>query len=165
VLTGGSSRLQSEIDLMREGKWRALFVSGASQQVGVDEMLHETGKETPQWLACCIPVGHEARNTMGNATETAQWKQRQGYHSLRLVTSWYHMPRSFLKFKRAMPDVAIVPHPVFSKRVGDERWWARRGPAALLISEYVKYLATLLRRLFESSRPIGLESFETGLRQ
>jgi len=80
---------------------------------------------------------------MGNALETAQWMRRRGYHSLRLVTSWYHMPRSLVDFRRAMPDVAIIPHPVFSDQVTQARWWSRHGTASLLISEYAKYLASL----------------------
>src|SRR5215472_6960493 len=36
VLTGGSLRLQSGIDLLREGKGRALFVSGVDQRVDRD---------------------------------------------------------------------------------------------------------------------------------
>jgi uncharacterized SAM-binding protein YcdF (DUF218 family) len=161
VLTGGNSRLRSGIDLMREGKGRALFVSGVSEQVGLDELLRETGKRTPRWLACCIVIGHEATNTRGNAIETAHWMRRQGYHSLRLVTSWYHMPRSLLEFRSAMPDVEIVPHPVFSERDAEERYWAWHGRAALLIGEYAKYLVTLFRSLVETPQPIGSEPFET----
>ena len=37
VLTGGSLRLQSGIDLLREGKGRKLFVSGVNQQVDLDD--------------------------------------------------------------------------------------------------------------------------------
>ncbi len=151
---------------MLQGKGRLLFVSGVSEKAGLDDLLRETGKDPPRWLACCIVIGHEAKDTMGNALETAHWMRQQGYHSLRLVTSWYHMPRSLLEFRRAMPpDVEIVPYPVFSQQVGGERWWGWRGTAALLISEYTKYLATLLRPLFESPQPIGSESSETELRR
>jgi uncharacterized SAM-binding protein YcdF (DUF218 family) len=166
VLTGGSLRLRSGIDLMLQGKGRLLFVSGVSEKAGLDDLLRETGGDPPRWLACCIVIGHEAKDTMGNALETAHWMRRQGYHSLRLVTSWYHMPRSLLEFRRAMPpDVEIVPHPVFSHRVEAESWWAWRGTAALLIGEYAKYLATLIRPLFGSPQPIGLEPLETERRR
>jgi uncharacterized SAM-binding protein YcdF (DUF218 family) len=164
VLTGGSLRLQSGIDLMREGKGHELFVSGVNQQVDLGELLRVSGN-TAQWLACCIVIGHEARNTEQNAQETARWMRRQGYRSLRLVTAWYHMPRSRLEFERAMPDVEIVPHPVFPERVKQEHWWAWRGTAALLIGEYGKYLAALFRPLFEQSQPAGTEPIEAEARQ
>jgi uncharacterized SAM-binding protein YcdF (DUF218 family) len=149
VLTGGSLRLPSAIDLLREGKGRVLFVTGVPRQVDLGELLRGAGTDTPRWLACCIVIGHEARNTMGNAVETARWMRREGYHSLRLVTSWYHMPRSLLEFARAMPNVEIVPHPVFSAHVKQQNWWAWRGTATLLIGEYGKYLAALFLPVVE----------------
>ena len=145
VLTGGSQRLQSGIDLLREGKGRMLFVTGVGRRVDLGELLRAAGEEPPYSLACCIALGHAAENTAGNALETARWMRRQGYHSLRLVTAWYHMPRSLLEFERAMPGIRIVPHPVFPERVREAYWWAWRGTAALLIGEYEKYLAALVR--------------------
>jgi uncharacterized SAM-binding protein YcdF (DUF218 family) len=164
VLTGGSLRLQSGIDLMREGKGRELFVSGVDQRVDLGELLRVSG-DAPQWLACCIALGHEAENTEGNAQETAHWMRRRGYHSLRLVTAWYHMPRSRLEFERAMPDIEIVPHPVFPERVKPQHWWAWRGTAGLLIGEYGKYLAALFRALVERPQPPGAEPLEAEVRK
>ena len=111
-------------------------------------------QDAPRWLFCCIVVGHEAENTEENAQETARWMRRQGYHSLRLVTAWYHMPRSLLEFERAMPEIEIIPHPVFPERVKQQRWWGWRGTAALLIGEYGKYLAAMLLPLVERP-PVG----------
>jgi uncharacterized SAM-binding protein YcdF (DUF218 family) len=152
VLTGGSLRLQSGIDLLREGKGRKLFISGVNQQVDLDDLLGVSG-HAPDWALCCIVLGHEADNTFGNAQETAQWMHGQGFRSLRLVTAWYHMPRSLLEFDRAMPEIDIVAHPVFPDQVKQERWWAWRGTAALLVNEYVKYLGALARPLIERRQP------------
>jgi uncharacterized SAM-binding protein YcdF (DUF218 family) len=165
VLTGASLRLQSGIDLMREGKGRTLFISGVNQRVGIADLLHAAGEEMPQWLVCCVVLGHEAKNTMGNAAETAQWMRQQGYHSLRLVTSWYHMPRSLLDFRRAMPDLEIIPHPVFSDEAKPPAWWSRHSTAVLLVSEYAKYLATLFipfvdQPSFSDAHRIGVEGIE-----
>jgi uncharacterized SAM-binding protein YcdF (DUF218 family) len=151
VLTGGSLRLQSGIDLLRAGKGRKLFVSGVNQQVDLDDLLGVSG-HAPDWALCCIVLGHEADDTFGNAHETAQWIRRQGFRSLRLVTAWYHMPRSLLEFDRAMPEIDIVAHPVFPDQVKRERWWAWRGTAVLLVNEYVKYLGALARPLIERRR-------------
>jgi uncharacterized SAM-binding protein YcdF (DUF218 family) len=152
VLTGGSQRIQSGIELLREGKGRKLFVSGVNQQVDLEDLLRMSGN-APDWspnlASCCVVLGHKSGNTLGNAHETARWIHGQGFHSLRLVTAWYHMPRSLLEFDRAMPEIEIVAHPVFPVEVKQERWWTSRGTAALLVSEYVKYLATLFRPLVE----------------
>jgi uncharacterized SAM-binding protein YcdF (DUF218 family) len=152
VLTGGSQRLQSGIDLLREGKGRKLFVSGVDQRVELDELLWVSGNSPdwmPDWAVCCLTLGHEAGNTLGNAYETASWMRSQGFHSLRLVTAWYHMPRSRLEFDRAMPEIEIVAHPVFPDQVKQEHWWVWRGTATLLIGEYLKYLAALFRPVLE----------------
>ena len=159
VLPGGSLRVQSGIDLLRDGKGRKLFVSGVNQQVDLDELLRISGT-APEWALCCIVLGHEADNTFGNAQETAQWMRSQGFHSLRLVTAWYHMPRSLLEFHRALPEIEIVAHPVFPDQVKQEHWWARRGTAALLVNEYVKYLGALSRPLLGWREPAAPGSAE-----
>jgi uncharacterized SAM-binding protein YcdF (DUF218 family) len=152
VLTGGSLRLQSGLELLREGKGRKLFVSGVDQQVDLDDLLRVSGNAA-EWAQCCVVLGHEANNTLGNARETARWIRSQGFHSLRLVTAWYHMPRSLLEFDRAMPDIEIVAHPVFPDQVKQEHWWAWRGTAALLVGEYSKYLAALFRPVLDWRQP------------
>jgi len=152
VLTGGRLRLQTGIELLREGKGRALFVSGVNQQVDLDDLLRISGT-APDRVTCCVELGHEADNTFGNAQETARWIRARGFRSLRLVTAWYHMPRSLLEFDRAMPEIEIVAHPVFPDQVMRERWWASPGTTLLLMSEYSKFLGTLSRPLLEWLHP------------
>lgn len=149
VLTGGDLRLRSGVELMRAGKGRVLFISGVNRRVDLDQLLRSAGEKSSDWLTCCIVLGHEARNTTGNAQETEEWMRRLGYHSLRLVTAWYHMPRSLLEFRRAMPDLEIIPHPVLSEETiaQDLRGW--RGPAPVLIGEYARYLAAMFFPLID----------------
>ena len=152
VLTGGSQRLTSGIALLREGKGRKLFVSGVNHHVYLADLLRGSGeglKSVGEWNSCCLVLGYQAADTLGNAGETAQWMREEGFHSLRLVTSWYHMRRSLLEFERAMPEIEIVPHPVFADPVARDHWWARRETAALLVTEYGKYLASLARPFIE----------------
>jgi uncharacterized SAM-binding protein YcdF (DUF218 family) len=146
VLTGGSLRVQSGLALLAAGKAKKLFVSGVYHSTDVAALLR-ISRQSPEHVACCIVLGHEADNTLGNATETAQWMRQEGFHSLRLVTASYHMPRSLLEFTRAMPDIRIIPHPVFPESVKQDRWWASPGTASLIIGEYQKYLLALARPL------------------
>jgi uncharacterized SAM-binding protein YcdF (DUF218 family) len=147
VLTGGRSRVQSGMDLLRDGKGRKLFVSGVNQQVDLEELLRVSGNA--DWASCCTALGHDADNTLGNARETAQWMRKQGFRSLRLVTAWYHMPRSLLELDRAMPEIEIIAHPVFPDEDSQEHWWASRATVVLLAIEYGKYLGALLRPIVE----------------
>jgi uncharacterized SAM-binding protein YcdF (DUF218 family) len=143
VLTGSSRRLAEGIALMHQGKGQVLFVSGVGGRAEFDEVLQSPGTEPPRWLACCTVLGHDAENTSGNAVETRQWIERRGFHSLRLVTSWWHMPRSLVDFERAMPNVEIVPHPVFAEHVDRGEWWSHGTMPFVLLLEYGKYLAAL----------------------
>ena len=144
VLTGGRLRLEAGLQLFAAGREKKLFVSGVNQRVDRGELLRTLGP-IGQRAACCIVLGHEADNTFGNARETAGWMRHEGYRSLRLVTSWYHMPRSLLEFRRAIPEVVLVAHPVFPAHASAERWWTRAHAATLVIGEYHKYLAAELR--------------------
>lgn len=143
VLTGGSERLDEGLALLAAKKGRKLFVSGVYRGVEVAALLH-VARHAPANLECCIVLGHAADSTFGNASETAEWMAAENYHSLRLVTAAYHMPRSLLEFRHAMPDIAIIPHPVFPTRVKED-WWAWPGTADLILGEYHKYLFALLR--------------------
>jgi uncharacterized SAM-binding protein YcdF (DUF218 family) len=158
VLTGGRQRLNSGIALLREGRGRKLLVSGVNHHVDLADLLRNSGdglEGALEWASCCVVLGHRAGDTLGNAEETAQWMREEGFHSLRLVTAWYHMRRSLLEFERAMPEIEIVPHPVFPDQIAHERWWARRETAALLVTEYGKYLASLARPFIEGLVPAG----------
>ena len=148
VLTGGSLRVQSGLALLAAGKARKLFISGVYHSTVVTALLR-TSRQSSEHVACCIVLGHEADNTYGNALETAQWMRQEGFHSLRLVTASYHMPRSLLEFSRVMPEIRIIAHPVFPENVKQDRWWAWPGTASLIVAEYDKYLAALVRPLVE----------------
>ena len=64
----------------------------------------------------------------------------EGFSSLRLVTASYHIPRSRVEFRRAMPTARMIAHPVFPRSVHIDEWWRWPGTTALLIGEYSKYL-------------------------
>jgi uncharacterized SAM-binding protein YcdF (DUF218 family) len=146
VLTGGRQRLETGLELLAAGKAGKLFVSGVNPAVDRDTLLRALGPAAKR-EACCIVLGHAADNTAGNALETAAWMQQEGYRSLRLVTSWYHMHRSLLEFGRAMPRVRVVAHPVFAPEGEPEGWhgWLAAGRTAF--AEYNKFLAAWLLHL------------------
>ncbi len=149
VLTGGSDRLTTAMDLLANDKADKLFGSGVYRGVDVRQLLN-LFQQSPQDLSCCVFLGYEADNTQGNATETADWIAAQGARSLRLVTATYHMPRSLLEFRRHMPTIEIVPHPVFPEPFKHDDWWLWPGSSWLLVSEYSKYLVAVVRGWFDS---------------
>ena len=149
VLTGGSNRLVTGLELLAAGRAKKLFVSGVYDGVDVQELL-KLSRRSPTEMECCITLGYSADSTIGNAYETADWMRDQGFRSLRLVTANYHMRRSMLELSMAMPDVQLVPHPVVAPTVHLDDWWMWPGTANLLVNEYNKLLVVGLRWMVRS---------------
>lgn len=149
VLTGGSNRLVTGLELLAAGRAKKLFVSGVYDGVEVQELL-KLSRHSPTEMECCITLGYSADSTIGNAYETADWMRDQGFRSLRLVTANYHMRRSMLELAMAMPDVELVPHPVVAPTVHLDDWWMWPGTANLLVNEYNKLLVVGLRWMVRS---------------
>ena len=143
VLTGGSGRLHQGFELLASQHADKLFISGVYRGVDVEELLI-ISQQSPEELQCCVVLGYEADDTRGNARETALWLREQGFDSIRLVTASYHMPRSLLEFRRAMPAIEIVPHPILSANFHQRDWWRWPGSASLIAKEYNKYLVALI---------------------
>ena len=144
VLTGGKDRLDTGLQLFLKGYAKQLFISGVALDGGDMKNLLKVAQRKPDKLACCINVGF-SKNTAENAFETATWINTGGFQSLRLVTATYHMPRSFLEMRYQMPDIKIIPHPVFPVLFKRESWWLWPGTAKLLASEFNKFIFAKIR--------------------
>ena len=144
VLTGGSERIAEGVQLLAQGQARLLFVSGVPQGVDLGAVLDGAGAGA-SGLARRIVLGHSATDTATNAAETAAWAAASGVSSLRLVTANYHMPRSLIEFRRAMPQAVILPHPISPARFKGREWWRWPGTLALMVTEYDKYLIAAAR--------------------
>ena len=144
VLTGGADRIDAGLKIVGDGRARKLFVSGVYRGVDVAALLRHS-RSAPDYISCCVVLGYAADSTVGNARETAEWMRKEGFGSLRLVTASYHMPRSLLEFRRAMPKIEIVPNPVVPERFMQAAWWRYPGTLSLVISEYNKYLLAIIR--------------------
>ena len=147
VLTGGTERVATAVDLLKQEKAEKLLISGVNKKVDW-VLLAQTINELPEQLADKITLGHVACNTRQNALESKDWLERNRFQSVRLVTASYHMPRSLSEFKNVMPDMKIIPHPVFPQTVKHEEWWKWPGTFALITSEYVKFLFVSIKHVF-----------------
>jgi 1-acyl-sn-glycerol-3-phosphate acyltransferase len=106
VLTGGGGRIDGALHLLAEGRARRLLISGVNPSVDIGALAGTVDKELEVALACCVDLGRDARDTIGNAAETRDWARTKGYTSLIVVTSDYHMPRSMAELAEAMPKGA-----------------------------------------------------------
>lgn len=144
VLTGGVARIDEAMKLLAKRKAKRVLITGVNRGTTL-EQLKALSSQGDQYFACCVDIDKEARNTIDNATETAQWVTLNQYSSIIVVTSNYHMPRALAELERAIPGVALIPYPVVDNNVHVERWWHYPGTTRLLLSEYLKYLPALGR--------------------
>ncbi len=144
VLTGAPQRMSDAIELLANNRGKRLLVSGVNPAI-TDEELKKQIPDFARLSECCIDLGHEAQNTLGNAVETGAWAKKHGFRSLLVVTSAWHMPRALLQLERETDDIRLIPYPVFTERMRDQSWWTSPQVARLLVLEYLKYLAALVR--------------------
>lgn len=136
ALTGGSDRIAEAVRLLQEGRAPRLFISGVNENVTGYHLLKEI---SPEWQDK-IELGHWAKTTRMNATETAEWISKNKTSSIILVTSFYHMPRSLLEMKNVLPDLKIIPYAVFPQHFDQDTKWIHTRYAWQLFLEYHKFL-------------------------
>lgn len=143
VLTGGKNRIEEGLQLFASGRGAHLFITGVHEDVTKKEL-------TARWKGdsalppCCITLGYKARSTTQNAQETQEWLSGTQYSSIRLVTGNYHMNRSLMEFKHALPDLDIYAHPITPPDMSIYSNTMQR----LLLSEYHKMLYRRIILLF-----------------
>jgi uncharacterized SAM-binding protein YcdF (DUF218 family) len=145
VLTGGDQRLTAAMDLLDKGYGQRLLVTGVNRATARTKLKTYMGKGAPSLFDCCVDLGREAQDTIGNAQETASWVVSHGYASVIVVTASYHMPRALVELRHAVPGCMLVPYPVFTDTVRLSDWWRWSGTTRLLAFEYTKYLASVAR--------------------
>ncbi|MBU5613198.1 YdcF family protein [Geomonas azotofigens] len=132
VLTGGRGRVEEGVRLYRAGQGKKLFLIGVDPAVKKRELYQGEG-------AGNVYLEQNSRNTLENAIYARDLIMKHKVTSIKLITSRYHMKRSTILFRNALPkDVAIYPHPVDSSNLKEE-WWSHQGSFKLLFSEFYKY--------------------------
>jgi uncharacterized SAM-binding protein YcdF (DUF218 family) len=144
ALTGGTDRLEEGMRLLADGCCRRLLISGVHSDVTRDDMRKRWPADEENF-DCCVDLDHIARDTIGNAVETAHWAAAHEFKSLIVVTASYHMPRSLLLIGEAAPGLQLIPRPVTPERLHLEAWWSQPNTLQLLGGEFNKYLISLIR--------------------
>ncbi len=148
VLTGGAARIEAGVELLSQGRAKRLLISGVHATTTRTE-LRRHFPEDAALFRCCIDLDRHALNTTGNAMQARSWSRAQGFTSLIVVTSSYHMPRTMVELRRAMPHIRLSPFTVMPRGQSLKTWWSDSGTARLLFMEYTKYVPALARRSVE----------------
>lgn len=144
VLTGGHSRIETGIALLREGKGGRLLISGVHPDTSPAQIRRAVGARA-ETFGCCVDIDKAALDTVGNAEQAADWARRHHFASLIVVTSYYHMPRSLLEIRRKLPGIAIYSRFVRPESRSGRPWFIDPGALRVVAPEYLKYVAALLR--------------------
>ena len=152
ALTGPSAeRVNAAIRLLEQDKGRRVLISGVNREVRRQELRALTPGSN-RLFNCCVDLGFEAEDTVGNAQEIAAWADAKGYDSLIVVTSDYHMPRALTEIRAAAPGVELTPYAVETPSLDNSRWWRAAVTARRMTLEYMKYLAALARATVGAGR-------------
>jgi uncharacterized SAM-binding protein YcdF (DUF218 family) len=133
VLTGGPGRIEHSLDVLRQGEAKRLLVAGVDPAVTKGDLARRI-QGSAKLLKCCVDLGSESVDTRSNAEEASRWLAKHHFHSVRLITSDWHMRRARYEFRRALgSSYLVLPDAV------------RTEPSFLtLFGEYNKYV---LRRI------------------
>jgi len=153
ALTGRSNtRISAAVKLLAEGKAPRLLISGVNPKATPAD-IRAVSKAPRRLYACCVDLGRQAANTIGNARETAAWARAHGVRRLIVVTADYHMPRASLELRGILPGVVVDPYPVATNELNAKRWWRTGAGVRRMLLEYSKYLVILAREAVLSLGP------------
>ena len=151
VLTGETKRITDSIREFAKGNASKLFISGIHKQSSLEKLIDKTIsdlqkegvlKTTKENLKARISTGR-AENTIENGLESANWIRNNHIESVRLITSYYHMPRSRLIFEKYIPEIKIIEHPItFADK--KPNIFSNSRQLRLTFSEYNKYILTYI---------------------
>lgn len=154
VLTGGQSRIDVALGLLKSGKGERLLISGVNPTASRETLRAATGGDRALFR-CCVDIDRAALDTIGNAEESAKWVEEHAYGSVILVTNNYHMPRSLLEMRRLLRKARLEPYPVVNTRLDGGGWIAKPEALRVLFTEYVKYLAAVARGVLPGNDRTG----------
>lgn len=144
VLTGGQSRIEAAVALLKAGKGKRLLISGVNPVAGMEDLRIATGADEGLFR-CCVDIDHAALDTIGNAEESAKWVDENAYGTIIVVTNNYHMPRSLLEMRRYLHHAVLRPYPVINTPLDRGEWITNPDALRVMLTEYVKFVAALGR--------------------
>lgn len=141
VFSGHEPRIATGFQLAHEGFASYLVISPATKQ-SIKNISKKYGR--PESVAMIIE--DQARTTFENALYTNNIIKHRDYKSIILVTSWDHMPRSYLLLKVCLEgtNTQIVKKTVPKGRINGENWYKHLVAWKLLHNEILKCWGSLI---------------------
>lgn len=144
VLTGSAGRVTTGLQLLARDPSRKMLISGVGTRTD-KQALAQAHPDSELLLECCVALGPEAQDTVGNAREIARWANTEQVASLIVVTAAYHMPRSLIELHRETGNIRLEPWPTRTGKDDPDRWWREGRTFQRVVIEYHKYVFSLIR--------------------
>lgn len=144
VLTGGYQRIDQAVGLLRDGAGKRLLISGAHPSA-TPTQIRKTTQVSASLFACCVDIGYDAIDTIGNANEIVRWIHDHDYRSVLVVTNNYHMLRSLHELRRRDAETDFIPYPVINSDLARKAWFTDPDALRIMLGEYGKMAAAMLR--------------------
>ncbi|ULR44462.1 YdcF family protein [Rhizobium sp. K102] len=157
VLTGGYQRIDQAVELLQKGAGRRLLISGVHPTT-TPAQIRKMTQGSADLFSCCVDIGHDAIDTIGNAEETSNWIHAKGYRSVLVVTNNYHMPRTLAELSYVDPDIEFIPYPVVNSDLKTRNWFTDPNAMRVMLAEYLKVLLAGARNITGFGRHTGLRS-------
>lgn len=161
VLTGGYQRIDRAIDLLKKGAGGRLLISGVNPTTSGNQIRKLT-QSSSALFECCVDMGYEAVDTIGNANEAARWISDHQFRRVLVVTNNYHMPRSLLELKVSDPETDFIAYPVVNTDLRNGNWLRQPGVLKAMLSEYLKYCLARIRAFAGARSWSGLRADVAG---
>jgi len=143
VLTGGMSRISEGLKLLTNKYSNKLFISGLFTKSSIKN-YKKTLSKFKHINHSSIHYDTIAKTTIENAEQVKKWISENNVKSIYLVTSYYHMPRAKYLIQLYIPDLKIIPHPVFPINfIKNQKNYTVRI-VSLIFFEYNKYILSNL---------------------
>ena len=80
VFTGGNSRIDEAVKLLKDGKGQRLLITGVHPNISTKTLQKKFHIEE-NLFNCCVDIDKQAANTHGNAVETGKWSSSHKFDS------------------------------------------------------------------------------------
>lgn len=157
VLTGGYLRIEQALGLLRDKAGKRLLISGAHPSTTPSQIRKYTAA-SPDLFACCVDIGYDAIDTIGNANEINRWIQSHEYKTILVVTNNYHMPRSLHELRRTSPGTQFIAYPVVNSDLTRKAWFTEPDVLRTMLSEYGKVVLANARDWLGMQKGSGLRT-------
>ena len=138
VFTGGAGRIQKGYELLNGGVSNKLIVSASTQS-----RLKFFDRKFQFREGATHLIEDKAETTFENALFVGNVIRENNLQSVTLVTSWYHMPRSYLLLRMVLSDTQVKVHQHISDSQGNARFTFNADSIKYMIYEIANLWGSL----------------------